>query len=229
MRAATPLKGRQRSAMRSSLSASGRRFRFRASLAASCSATSPAGKASGWPRQNRRKTSAVHGPIAFDRDERLMRVLGVEGAEADKVKAILHDRLGEGPQGSDFGVRQPAGAQVLLRRLRDLGRLKRRDARLQSAENRAGAGRRHLLRHDDRGHSGKPGLPAAKRRRAADRNQPPDELRVFGAQTLGRLKEPRLIGDWGTGMVDPCLGWTAFGAPGCSDRRLRYSLCPHGR
>jgi hypothetical protein len=30
-------------------------------------------------------------------------------------------------------------------------------------------------------------------------------------------------------MVDPFLRWTAFGAPGCSDPRLRYSLCSHGR
>jgi hypothetical protein len=30
-------------------------------------------------------------------------------------------------------------------------------------------------------------------------------------------------------MVDPFLRRTAFGAPGCSDPRLRYSLCPHGR
>ena len=169
------------------------------------------------------------GTDAFDCDQRVMSVLCVEGSEAGKIKAMLRDRLGERPQRSDFGVRQPAGAQVLLRRLRDLSGLEGDDARLQSAKNRAGAGRRHLLRHDDRGHSGKPRLPAAKRRRAADRDQAPNEFRIFGAQTRGRFKQPGFVGDWGTGMVDPFLRRTAFGAPGCSDPRLRYSLCPHGR
>jgi len=160
----------------------------------------------------------------FDRDERVMSVLRVEGSEAGKIKTMLRDRLGDRPQCANFGVRQPAGAQVLLRRLRDLSRLERDDARLQSTENRGGAGRRHLLRHDDRGHSGKPRLSAAKRRRAANRNQPPNEFRIFGAQTLGGFKQPGLVGDWGTGMVDPFLRCAR--APRCA--RLACPPPGHG-
>ena len=160
----------------------------------------------------------------FDRDERVMSVLRVEGSEAGKIKTMLRDRLGDRPQCANFGVRQPAGAQVLLRRLRDLSRLERDDARLQSTENRGGAGRRHLLRHDDRGHSRKPRLSAAKRRRAANRNQPPNEFRIFGAQTLGGFKQPGLVGDWGTGMVDPFLRCAR--APRCA--RLACPPPGHG-
>ena len=122
-----------------------------------------------------------------------------------KIEAALDDRLGERPQGADFGVRQSAGAQVLLCRLGDFSRLERDDARLQPAENGGGARGRHLLRHDDRGEAGEARLPAAKRRRAADRGQALDQLRVFGAQPLGGFAQGRLIDDQGAGMVDPFL------------------------
>ncbi len=75
----------------------------------------------------------------------------------------------------------------------------------------------------------KASLPAAKRRRPADRDQVLDEFRVFGQQALGGSPERRLIVDRGTRMVDPFLRRTTFGAPGCLDLRLRYSLSPHGR
>ena len=226
MRAATPRKGRQRSAIRSSLAASGRRFRFKATLAASCSARSPAGKASGWPRQNRRKMSAVHGPTPLTATSALWASSASRSARPFEIEAALDDRLGKRAQSADFGVRQSAGAQVLFRRLGDFSRLEGRDARLQSAENGGGAGRRHLLRHDDRGQPRKARLPAAKRRRAADRDQAIDELRVLGAQALGGFAQGRLVVDRGAGMVDPCLRRTTFGAPGCSDRWLTLFASP---
>ena len=61
----------------------------------------------------------------FHRDERVVGVLCVETAKALKIEAAFDDRLGKRAQRADFGVRQPAGAQVLLRRLRDLSRLER--------------------------------------------------------------------------------------------------------
>ena len=155
------------------------------------------------------------GPHPFDGDQRLMRVLGVEIAELPQIETPLSDRVSERPQRPHFGVRQPAGAQVLFRRLDDFRRLQRDDARLQSAVNRRGARRRHLLGHDDRGHSGKARLSAAKGRRSADGDQPVDEFRVFGAQTLGGFKQPAFVGDRRAGMVDPYLRWAAFCAPGC--------------
>ena len=227
MRAATPRKGRQRSAIRSSLATSGRRFRFKASLAASCSARSPAGKASGWPRQNRRKMSAVHGPTPLTATSALWASSASRRAEPLQIEAAPDDRFGQRVQGADFGVGQSAGAQVLFCGLRDLSRLERDDARLQSAENGGSAGRRDLLRHDDRRKPREARLPAAKRRRAADRDQALKKLRVFGAQALGGFAQDRLIVDRGAGMIDSFLR-SARGS-GCSCARLRYPLCRHDR
>ena len=220
MRAATPLSGRQRSAIRSS----------RGSVRAPLQVQSHFGGLlqrhvagrEGVRVAEAKEEENVRRPWTdpFDRDQRLVGVLGVEIGKALKIEAALEDRLGERVQSADFGVGQSAGAQVLFCRLGDFGRLERNDERLQSAENGGGAGRRHLLRHDDRSQPRKARLPAAKRRRAADRDQTLDEFRVFGAQALGGFPQRRLIVDRGTGMVDPFLRRTALGAPGCSDRWL---------
>ena len=163
----------------------------------------------------------------FDRDQRLVGVLGVESAKALKIEAALCDRLGDRPQGADFGVRQPAGPQVLLRRLGDFSRLERDDQRLQPAENGGGAGGRHLLRHDDCGQAREARLSASKQRSAADRDQAVDQLRVFGAQALSGFAQGLLVGDRGPRMVDPFLRRSR--APGCSDARLTHPHCRHGR
>ena len=135
------------------------------------------------------------GTDAFDRHQRLMGVLGVEVAEAPKIEAAFSDRLGERPQGANFGVRQSAGAQVVVGRTGDLSRLERRDARLQSAEDGGGAGDRHLLGDDDRRKAGEARFSAAKRRPPAGCGQAVDQFRVFVPQPLGGFVQGRLIGD----------------------------------
>jgi len=60
---AAPRSGRQGSASGIICFAVGRVFNPNPILTASCTARSPAGQASPWPRQNNRYTSAVHGPM----------------------------------------------------------------------------------------------------------------------------------------------------------------------
>src|SRR5208283_3538339 len=99
----------------------------------------------------------------------------------------LDDCCGERTQRADFGRRQSAGAQALLRRFEELGGLERGHERLQPAENGAGAGDGQLLRDDDRSETRETWVSAAKRGPSADRNQALDEFRVLGPQALGGL------------------------------------------
>ena len=221
MRAATPLSGRQRSAIRSSLRRVRAPLQVQGHLGGFLQRQVAGGESVRMAKAKQEENVRRPWTDPFDRDQRLMGVLSVEIGKALKIEAALNDRLGERAQSADFGVRQSAGAQVLFCRLGDFSRLEGHDERLQSAENGGGAGRRHLLRHNDCSQSRKARLPPAKRRGAADRDQALDELRVFGAQALGGFPQGRFIVDRGTRMVDSFLRWTTFGAPGCSDARLR--------
>ena len=71
---------------------------------------------------------------ALDRDQRLVGVLGVEIAEALEVEAALDLRLGDRPQGADFGADNPQARNSSSVALAISSRLERDDARLQPAE-----------------------------------------------------------------------------------------------
>ena len=172
MRAATPLKGRQRSAIRSSLAASGRRFRFKASLRGFLQREVAGGEGVGMAEAEQEENVRRPRTHAFDRDQRLVGVLGVETAEAFKIEAALDDRLGE-PRASarilafDNPQARKSSSVALAISAASSGTMRA----CNRPKMAVGAGGRHLLRHDDRGESRKARLPAAKRRRAADRDQ----------------------------------------------------------
>ena len=169
--------------------------------------------------------SAVHGPTPLTATSALMGVAGIEIAEALEIEAAPDHRLGDRLQGADFGVRQSAGAQIVLGRPGDFGRLERDDARLQAAENGGSAGDRHLLGDDDRREAREARFSAAKRRPSARRGQAFDQLRVFRAQALGGFVQTRFIDDQGTGMIGSCRRRAR--ATGCARRRLMHALRRH--
>ena len=93
MRAATPLKGRQRSAMRSSLRASGRRLRFRASSRGFLQREIAGGEGVGMAEAEQEENVRRPRAHALDLDQRLVRLLGVDAAETFEIEAAFDDPL----------------------------------------------------------------------------------------------------------------------------------------
>ena len=114
-----------------------------------CSATSRAGKMSGWPAADKQIDLGGPGPDAGNGRHLADRGLGVEIAEAGEVEAVQHG-LGHREHGALLRPRQAglakqpvAGGKQRFRRQR-IGELD------EPAEDRVGAGAGNLLRDDDR-------------------------------------------------------------------------------
>ncbi len=176
------------------------RFRDRAPAAPPpASARSPAGKASGWPRQNSRKMSAVHGPIPLTATSaRCASGAGISRERGEVEPAVARPPRATARQRADLRAREAAGAQAPPRRPRSTASARERaQRRFQPAEDRVGAGDRHLLRDDDRRQPRKARLAPPQRRRAADLDQPPDRLAVEREQRRGGFGQRRLAVDAG--------------------------------
>ena len=103
--------------------------------------------------------------------------------------------------------------------------LKRRDARLEPAQDRARAGDRHLLRDDDCGEAGEAGIAPAQRRGAADVEEPSDKFGIFPQQCVDGGAKASLVGDRWAGMIEP--PGRLRRRPACARRRLVHPLVRH--
>jgi len=101
-----------------------------------------------------------------DRGERRVRVLGGKFAERGERKVAAGDGAGDGLERADFWRRQAKPRQPRRTGADDGGGIERIESRCEPAPDGVGAGRRKLLRDDDRSKAGKSIGPPAQRRPA---------------------------------------------------------------
>ena len=92
------------------------------------------GKGVGMAEAEQEENVGRPGAYALHRDERRMRVLGVERGQTRKIEAAFRDRFGDRAQRADFRRRKAAGAQIVLRRRGEPGGFERSDARFEATE-----------------------------------------------------------------------------------------------
>ena len=102
-------------------------------------------------------------------------VIGVERSERVEIERAAVHRLGDFFHRADFRRGEPESRQPFRARTADRGSLERVIGRGEAAPDRAGAGGRELLRHDNRGEPRKSTFASSQRRPARfgkDRRKP---------------------------------------------------------
>ncbi len=174
------------------------------------------GKASGWPRQNRRNMSAVHGPTPFTATSARCASSASCSASALEIERAARDRLGDRAERPDFCGGKAGAAQNLFACGGKAGGVQRDDRPLKSPEYRASARDRDLLRDDDRREAGESRFAAPERRRPSDGDELLHKLRVFCPKPIRCSAKRRFVRDRRARMIDP-------------GQRFRPPLAPRGR
>ena len=186
--------------------ASGRVLSPRASFAASCRARSPAGKASGWPRQNRRKISAVQGPTP----------LTATSAVCASSASMPASPARSSPRSATASA-TPRNARIFG----DERPQARKSSSVAAASPAASSGAMRASRRPKMALAlatdtccetmiaARPAKPGSRRRRGGG---PPIAISVstrsgsFARKASAAWRKPRLVRDRRSGMIDPFRG-----------------------
>ena len=179
----------------------GRFLRLSASRAASCNAKSPAGKASGWPRQNNRKMSAVQGPTPLTATSARCASGAGMWASAARSRPCRATACAAAVSARIFGPERPQARRPVSPASNSACGGERVQRRFQPTEDRRGAGDRDLLRDDDRGEPGETRRAQPERRRSADLDEQADRLAVERQQRGAGFGERFLAVDQATRLV----------------------------